>query len=143
MGDAISSFNPIYGQGMTASALQALELQSALSEGTAGLARRFFARASKVIDIPWSMAVGNDLRMPEATGPRTFGLKIVNAYLAKLHRAAHHDPEVALAFHRVANLLAPPPSLMHPRIAGRVLWANLRRRPRQSLAPLANAEATW
>jgi 2-polyprenyl-6-methoxyphenol hydroxylase-like FAD-dependent oxidoreductase len=143
MGDAISSFNPIYGQGMTAAALQAIELQAALAEGTECLARRFFARASKVIDIPWSMAVGNDLRMPETVGPRTFGVKVVNAYLAKLHRAAHRNPAVTLAFHRVANLLAPPASLMHPRIAGRVLWANLRPRSRQaSPAGIANAEAT-
>jgi 2-polyprenyl-6-methoxyphenol hydroxylase-like FAD-dependent oxidoreductase len=143
MGDAISSFNPIYGQGMTASAMQAVELQSALAEGTARLAQRFFARAAKVIDIPWSMAVGADLRMPEAVGPRSFGLKIINAYLAKLHRAAHHDPVVALAFHRVANLLAPPPSLMHPRIATRVLWANLRPRSHEaSLVGVGNVEVT-
>ena len=140
MGDAISSFNPIYGQGMTAAALQAVELRSTLAQGTARLALRFFARASKVIDTPWSMAVGNDLRMPETVGPRTFALKVVNAYLAKLHRAAHRDPAVALAFHRVGNLLAPPPSLMHPRIAARVLWGNLRPRPRRlPLARVANA----
>jgi hypothetical protein len=37
----------------------------------------------------------------------------------------------ALAFHKVANLLAPPPSVMAPRIAARVLLGNLRlpRRP--------------
>jgi hypothetical protein len=43
-----------------------------------------------------------------------------------LHKAAHTDPVAALAFHRVGNLLAPPPSLMHPRVAVRVLWENLR-----------------
>jgi 2-polyprenyl-6-methoxyphenol hydroxylase-like FAD-dependent oxidoreductase len=69
MGDAISSFNPIYGQGMTAAALQAIELRCSLVEGTGRLARSFFARASKVIDIPWSMAAGSDLRRPEAVGP--------------------------------------------------------------------------
>lgn len=132
MGDAMSSFNPIYGQGMTVAALESTELKAVLAEGTGNLARRFFARASKVVDIPWSIAVGNDLRMPEATGPRTFGVKVINAYMAKLHKAAHHDPEVALAFHKVGNLLAAPPSVMHPRIALRVLWGNLRPRPPQS-----------
>jgi 2-polyprenyl-6-methoxyphenol hydroxylase-like FAD-dependent oxidoreductase len=141
MGDAISSFNPIYGQGMTAATLQALELQSSLAEGTGRLAHRFFARASKVIDIPWSMAVGNDLRMPETSGSRSFGLKIVNAYLVKLHRAAHRDPVVTLAFHRVGNLVAPPASLMHPRLAARVLWGNLRPRPRQAEIPCVVVDA--
>lgn len=124
-GDSISSFNPIYGQGMSAAALQAVELAKTLAEGSGNLSRRFFARAAKVTDIPWSIAVGNDLRMPETTGPRTAPVKLINWYMARLHKAAHRDPVPALAFHRVANLLAPPPSVMHPRIALHVLWANL------------------
>ena len=125
-GDAISSFNPIYGQGMSASALEAVELAESLAAGRDDLARRFFARAAKVVDIPWSVAVGNDLRMKEAVGPRNAGVKVINWYLSKLHKAAHHDPVPALAFHRVGNLLAPPPSVMHPRIAWRVLIGNIR-----------------
>jgi len=126
MGDAMSSFNPIYGQGMTVAALEAVELQGALAEGKANLARRFFRRAAKAIDIPWSIAAGNDLRMPEATGRRTFAVKALNAYMSKLHQAAHHDPAVALAFHKVGNLLAPPRAVLDPRIAWSVLRANLR-----------------
>jgi 2-polyprenyl-6-methoxyphenol hydroxylase-like FAD-dependent oxidoreductase len=125
MGDAISSFNPIYGQGMSAAALESVELDAALADSSPDLARRFFRRAAKVVDTPWSMAVGNDLRMPEVTGRRTLAVRIINAYLAKLHKAAHQDEEVALAFHRVGNLLAPPASVLHPRIALRVLRANL------------------
>jgi 2-polyprenyl-6-methoxyphenol hydroxylase-like FAD-dependent oxidoreductase len=130
-GDAISSFNPIYGQGMSASALESEQLAATLAEGSANLAKRFFARAAKVVDIPWAIAAGNDLRMPEAVGPRNAGVKFINWYMAKLHRAAHHDEVPALAFHKVANLLAPPPSVMAPRIAARVLLGNLRlpRRP--------------
>ena len=132
MGDALSSFNPIYGQGMSTAALESMELRAVLREGTQNLARRFFRRASKVVDIPWSIAVGNDLRMPETIGRRTFAVKAINAYIAKLHKAAHHDPVVALAFHRVGNLLAPPPSILAPRIALRVLWGNLRAHSRQA-----------
>jgi len=128
IGDAMSSFNPIYGQGMTVAALEAVELQATLAEGKADLARRFFRQAAKVIDIPWSMAAGNDLRMPEATGRRTWAVRVLNAYMSKLHQAAHHDPAVALAFHKVGNLLAPPPAVLDPRIAARVLWGNLRTR---------------
>lgn len=127
IGDGISSFNPIYGQGMSVAALEALELRSALAEGDGQLARRFFARAAKVVDIPWSIAVGNDLRMPEAVGKRTPLVRAVNWYMAKLHRAAQQDPELSIAFHRVANLLASPPSLMHLRVATRVLRHGLQR----------------
>ena len=127
-GDAISSFNPIYGQGMSVAALESIELMETLAGGTGDLARRFFQRASKLVDIPWSIAVGNDLRMPETVGPRNAGVNFINWYMSKLHKAGHHDPVPSLAFHRVANLLAPPPSVMHPRIAMRVLLGNLRSR---------------
>ena len=124
-GDAISSFNPIYGQGMSAAALEAVELAEALAGGSNGLAVRFFKRAAKVVDIPWAVAVGNDLRMKETIGPRNVGVNFINWYLSKLHKAARHDPVPALAFHRVGNLLAPPPSVMHPKIVWRVLIGNL------------------
>lgn len=128
-GDAICSFNPIYGQGMSAAALQAVELGNVLAESRDRLASRFFARSSKVVDIPWSIAAGSDLRIPEAIGHRTPAVQIINWYMAKLHKAAHSDAKAALAFHRVGNLLAPPPSIMHPRVAFRVLWGNLRPAP--------------
>jgi len=51
-GDAISSFNPRYGQGMSVAALQALELQRVLSERTFNLASEFFTRAAKVVESP-------------------------------------------------------------------------------------------
>ena len=126
-GDAISSFNPIYGQGMSVAALEAVELAAALQEGPQDLAGRFFRRAAKVVDMPWSIAVGNDLRMPEAVGHRNAGVKLINWYMAKLHKAAHTDPIPAMAFFQVANLLAPPPSVMRPNIALRVLKGNLTR----------------
>ncbi len=125
-GDAICSFNPIYGQGMSVAALEAVELKKTLESNAPDLARAFFRRAAKVIDNPWSIAAGSDLRIPETVGPRTGAVKFINWYLAKLHKAAHTDPVAAVAFLRVANLLAPPPSLMSPAIASRVLLASLR-----------------
>jgi len=122
IGDAICSFNPIYGQGMTVAAQEARVLDETLRHGgTKGLSQRFFERTAKTADNPWTIAVGNDLRMPEAKGPRSTAGKFVSWYMAKLHRAAHKDRELALAFHKVSNLLAPPPSVMHPRLVWRVL----------------------
>jgi 2-polyprenyl-6-methoxyphenol hydroxylase-like FAD-dependent oxidoreductase len=125
-GDAISSFNPMYGQGMSVAALEAVELAATLAESQSDLGRRFFRRAAKVVDIPWNIVVGSDLRIPETIGPRNAGVNFINWYMAKLHKAAHHDAVAALAFYKVGNLLAPPQSVMHPRIAARVLWGNLR-----------------
>jgi hypothetical protein len=112
---------------MSAAALQAAALDTCLSAGDAELAKRFFAAASKVIDAPWTMAVGGDLRYEDVDGPRSGMVKFVNWYIGKLHIAAAGDPAVARAFHRVANLLDPPPSLMQPAIAFRILQGNMRK----------------
>lgn len=124
-GDAICSFNPIYGQGMSVAALQAQALASSLTAGMAGIAKRFFTSAAKVVDNPWLMAVGGDLRYPGVEGPRTAMGNFVNWYLGKLHIAARKDPALSLAFHSVANLLAEPPTLLKPNIAYRVARGNL------------------
>jgi 2-polyprenyl-6-methoxyphenol hydroxylase-like FAD-dependent oxidoreductase len=122
-GDAICSFNPIYAQGMSVAALQAEALEASLEHGVS--ARDFFRRAAKVVDSPWSIAVGSDLRISETKGPRSKGVEFINWYMAKLHKAAHRDPAASVAFLRVANLVAPPPSVMHPKVAMRVLMRNL------------------
>ncbi|MFF5227876.1 FAD-dependent oxidoreductase [Dactylosporangium sp. NPDC000521] len=119
-GDAICAFNPIYGQGMTVAALEALELRTAVADGLAGLPRRFYARASAVIDTPWDMAVGGDLAFPSVPGRRTVKIRFLNWYLARLLRAAETSPEVAVAFHRTVNLTEPPGRLFAPAILRRV-----------------------
>jgi 2-polyprenyl-6-methoxyphenol hydroxylase-like FAD-dependent oxidoreductase len=124
-GDAICSFNPVYGQGMSVAALQAEALEEWLGNGRLP-ARDFFVRAARVVDSPWSIAVGADLRIPETVGPRSKAVDAVNWYIAKLHRAAHRDAALSLAFLKVTNLVAAPPSVMHPKIALRVLMGSLR-----------------
>src|SRR5262249_44305206 len=128
LGDAIASFNPVYGQGMTSAALQARELSAVLAapNGTEPLALRFFRRAATVVDIPWQLAVGEDFRFPEAVGKRPPGTDLINRYVSQVHRATHHDPVVGRAFLDVMNLLEPPARLMRPSIVLRVLKESLR-----------------
>jgi 2-polyprenyl-6-methoxyphenol hydroxylase-like FAD-dependent oxidoreductase len=121
LGDAMCSFNPIYGQGMSVAALEAVALGEIVAAGRAKIGRRFFKAAARIVDTPWMTAVGNDLRMPETAGPRSPIVNVVNGYMARLHRAAHTDQELAVSFLRVANLLAPPATLFTPRAAWRVL----------------------
>lgn len=120
MGDALTSFNPIYGQGMTVAACEALALRDALAGNEAGLHRRFFNAAAKAIDIPWQLAVGSDLALPQVEGPRPLPVRVVNAYIGRLMRAATRDAVVAGAFVRVMHLLAAPPSLFAPGLLWRV-----------------------
>lgn len=141
LGDAIGSFNPTYGQGMTSAAMQAAALDQLLTErgdNLAGLAPAFFKRAARIVDIPWQLAVGEDFRFPETTGPKPAGTDFINRYVAQVHRATRFDAEVCRAFLYVMNLLKPPSSLMTPGMMLRVWQAN-RSRPRQgqAAAPVA------
>jgi 2-polyprenyl-6-methoxyphenol hydroxylase-like FAD-dependent oxidoreductase len=123
-GDALCSFNPIYGQGMSVAAMEAVALRETLEKGPDALARRFFAAAAKVIDTPWQMAVGADLAHPKVEGPRPLPVRFINWYVRKLFQAGARDPIVAKRFIEVANLLRPPPALMNPSIAWRVWRAH-------------------
>jgi 2-polyprenyl-6-methoxyphenol hydroxylase-like FAD-dependent oxidoreductase len=125
LGDAVSSFNPIYGQGMSVAALQALTLRRHLERGVEPQPRRFFPDIARVVDVPWDIAVGGDLVFPAVQGPRTVKVQLLNAYLARLHAAAVHDADLASAFVRVAGLVARPESLLRPGVALRVLGASL------------------
>lgn len=125
-GDAISSFNPVYGQGMTVAALEAVALRTALEDGEDGLSRRFLRSAARLVDNPWDISVGADLRFPDVEGRRTAKVRAVNGYLERLHVAAEHDPAVGRAFLRVVNLVDTPERLMAPSVALRVLRGSRR-----------------
>ncbi|MFD1366819.1 squalene monooxygenase [Actinoplanes sichuanensis] len=120
IGDAMCSFNPIYGQGITVAALQALALAR-----TAG-AGRWHTRAARLVDVPWSMATATDLRFPQVEGPRRALDRPMNAYLQRYRAAAAHDPDLGAAFLRVSNMLAAPGHLLAPGRLLRVLLSPAR-----------------
>ncbi|HTY34845.1 MAG TPA: 2-polyprenyl-6-methoxyphenol hydroxylase-like oxidoreductase [Mycobacterium sp.] len=132
LGDAICSFNPIYGQGMTVAALEALALQRCLRRGEDGLARRYFRAAAKPIGVAWRFAVGGDLNLPEVEGPRPLSLRLTNRYVDRLQTAAESDIVVAEQFLKITGLIDQPTRLLHPKMMLRATTANLHRRQRDS-----------
>ena len=126
LGDAISSFNPVYAQGMTSAAMQAAALEETLehsANGLDGLSRQYFPKVAKVVDRAWQLAVGEDFRAPDTTGPKPPALGLVNAYVTRVHRATHSDTEVYRAFLDVMNLVEPASVLMRPGMVWRVMRA--------------------
>ncbi|HEY2766035.1 MAG TPA: FAD-binding monooxygenase, partial [Pseudonocardiaceae bacterium] len=135
IGDAVCSFNPIYGQGMTVAAMEAATLRDMLRGGSMPSARGYFRRIAKVIDIPWEIAVGADLAFPGVPGRRTAKIRMVNAYLPRLHAAASTDSSLARAFIRVMGMVDRPEGLLRPDRVLRVLWAHLRGAPAPASGP--------
>jgi 2-polyprenyl-6-methoxyphenol hydroxylase-like FAD-dependent oxidoreductase len=137
IGDAVCSFNPVYGQGMTVAALQALELRRHIGADPACPPSRFFKNIAAVIDSPWDIAVGADLAFSQVPGPRPAKVRFVNAYLPRLHAAAVDDGELALSMIRVIGLKDRPEGLIRPDRMMRVLLGTLRRpaRPGATASP--------
>ncbi|WP_435097294.1 NAD(P)/FAD-dependent oxidoreductase [Halarchaeum sp. P4] len=121
-GDALASFNPVYGHGMSVAALDALHLHHALAAGTDALAPRFFERAADTVDVVWRLAVGPDFEYAQTTGPKPLGTDVFNRYIARLTRKAHDDPVLAETLARVFLLEESPATLFAPR----TLWRALR-----------------
>jgi len=141
VGDAMCSFNPVYAQGMTVSALYALTLDTCLKElrrgGFRGLPRRYFRKVVKVIDAPWALTTGEDFRYREVAGAKPAGIDLVNWFVAKAHKAATRNPDVNRAFLHVMNMLRPPTTLFRPSVMLQVIKANLTGQPRIEQAPIA------
>jgi 2-polyprenyl-6-methoxyphenol hydroxylase-like FAD-dependent oxidoreductase len=135
-GDAVCSFNPIYGQGMTVAAVEALVLRECLRRGDNGLPRRFFRSSAKAIRVAWQTAVGSDLALPEVEGAMPLSMRLSNAYLEHVMSAAEVDPVAALQLLRVIGMIDPPTRFLLPSFIFRILRA---KRPRyrrvQALSP--------
>jgi 2-polyprenyl-6-methoxyphenol hydroxylase-like FAD-dependent oxidoreductase len=125
LGDAVSAFNPIYGQGMSVAAMGAEALEVALCEHRRshhgdhldGLATRFQRRLARVNAAPWMLSTGEDLRFPTTTGMDvTAALRAQHRYLDHVGAASTHDPAVAEAYIRVLGMIAKPTVLFSPRV---------------------------
>ena len=121
IGDAIASFNPIYGQGMSVAALEALQLHDTLKSNGGNLALPFFDRVNDVVDIAWMLAVGGDFEFEQTTGPKPRGTDFFNRYLSRLIHKAHRDGKLTEYFYRVVTMEEPPTSLLRPGVIRRVL----------------------
>jgi 2-polyprenyl-6-methoxyphenol hydroxylase-like FAD-dependent oxidoreductase len=126
MGDAVCSFTPIYGQGMTVSALEAMALREHLRHGN-GPARGFFQHISRIVAVAWMIAAGGDEKLAGTTKRTNAFVRFIDQYMSRLIVAAHTDPVVAMAFMNFGGFLSPPASLLKPSIALRVLRAGLQR----------------
>ncbi|WP_066913014.1 SDR family oxidoreductase [Mycobacterium interjectum] len=109
IGDALCTLDPIWGQGMTMAAVQALTLQDCLREGTTDLPQRFFTATVPHIRTAWSMNTHNDHTALGADARRPLHRRISQWITNAALRAAATDTTVTERLFRVAN------SSIHPR----------------------------
>jgi hypothetical protein len=128
IGDSFVSFNPVFAQGITVAALEALVLRDALTEGRLpDDARRVMRRFAAVTALPWGIATGQDLRQPTSSGRQTRAQAVMNAWARELSRlAAHGDARAMEVLTRMYHLMGTPRSLLHPALVGSALRARVR-----------------
>lgn len=141
LGDAVCSFNPTYGQGMSTAALQAEALGRALDRSRSldpRFVKAFYKRAAKAIGPAWQLTTGADFSLPATTGPKPPGTDLLNnRYMPRVFEATQVSDDVCRRFIEVSALLRPPPALLTPPMMVKVLLASRRfRRGRPVASPV-------
>ncbi|HEY6685527.1 MAG TPA: FAD-dependent oxidoreductase [Propionibacteriaceae bacterium] len=144
VGDAYCAFNPVYGQGITVAACQALLIRDTLKHDRTPAGhgpmetRRLQRRIGAAADLPWSVATTEDLRHPSSTGSQSRLQRLVGLWTAELARlAAHGDRSAFLAFARLYHLMASPAMLFNPAVIFSACRAAVRGMPEANPRPRA------
>jgi 2-polyprenyl-6-methoxyphenol hydroxylase-like FAD-dependent oxidoreductase len=126
IGDSICRFNPVYGQGMSVAAKEAVLLRNLLGERASesdplrGLAREFLTEAKPVIETPWSMAAIPDFAYPDTRGDRPADLQQKLQFSDALARLCMRDEAVQRLAIEVWHMLKPYSALQDADLVRRV-----------------------
>ena len=149
-GDAVVSFNPTFGQGMTMTSLQAGHLRRALQIPGADLAREVNRATAKTTYPVWTMNAIGDLVLHRASGPMPWWYRPVGGLFDQFLGAAETDPVLAEWFLRRFSLLDSLYMVPSARLVGRTIRHNMRlwlaeRRAATRAAPVSapRLKSTW
>jgi 2-polyprenyl-6-methoxyphenol hydroxylase-like FAD-dependent oxidoreductase len=129
VGDAVCAFNPVYGQGMTAAALGAEELERWLLEEShrgPGRGRVFQHCLARATAAAWQISAGADYGFRTTEGPPQGRVaQLTGGYIAAVMRVATSRPWVRRRLFQVLHLLRPPSALFGPGVLARLVWDRL------------------
>ncbi len=124
LGDAVCALCPVYGQGMTVSALSAMVLRDWLQTNKL-VTSRFQQRLAKSNQLHWMLATQQDSQFPTTIGAKkgksNFIQDFMGWYNRKLIANINLDPNLYTLFTEINNLLKSPLALYHPKIILQVL----------------------
>lgn len=127
IGDGLCAFDPVYGQGVTVAAAQAVVLGRAAQQGLRpSQSRRLQRRLAACAGTAWSIATSEDLRFPTSEGRQSLAQEMLGAWSRELGRlAVHGDRRAADLMGRVYNLVGSPVLLAHPGLVASVIRARI------------------
>jgi hypothetical protein len=125
IGDAVATYNPVYGHGMSVAAQGVLTLRKELrahSLTAPGLARRVQRAVAGPVGTAWDLATGQDILYPGAVGKEPgASATVLRSYVDRLMLTATGRPLITRALFDVMTLSAPTISLLKPEIVLAVL----------------------
>jgi len=123
--DSICRFNPLFGQGMSVAAMEAVVLGKLLaarrssSDPVDGVGHDFLIAIQETLEAPWAVAV-SDFAYSHTTGERPSDLVQRLQYSGAILHLAAQDPDVHRLMVEVSQLLKPQSALREPAITERV-----------------------
>ena len=111
IGDALSSVNPTYGQGMTVAACVAEALAEQLDKriadgvGLDGLVGEYLAAAGEISGRAWSLSINSDYVYEETEGERPAAYAMNRAVAATLRKLADEDLEFRALRYRLVHMV--------------------------------------
>ncbi|WP_426511405.1 FAD-dependent oxidoreductase [Dactylosporangium sp. McL0621] len=130
-GDAVASFNPVYGQGMTSAALHASCLSAWLQTGpdvTTTPARPYFDKVRVIVDAAWQVSTFADLGLPHITAGQPRGYRMIRWASDLLLRASMTDEPTCRRLNSVTAMEQHPAALAKPGVVLRALRLRLQGR---------------
>ncbi len=126
IGDAVCMLNPVYGQGMTVSAMAAQTLGRYLQRQNGRhldgkLCLRFQKQLARSNSPAFLAATSDDFRWPKTQGDPPRGLALMHNYIDMVFEAALTSKLVHTRLLEVIHLLRPPTSLLRPDVVGKIL----------------------
>lgn len=133
IGDAVCSFNPVYGQGMTAALTAAEVLERHFKhrsmdrhQSTQALQRAIVSKYK----LPWLIATNEDLRWGTTIGERRGLQRTAHVASNVVVSASSSDPVVAYTYLSVLHMTKRPAALFSPFMLGRIVKSAFTRRRR-------------
>lgn len=125
LGDAVCSFNPIYGQGMSTAALSVQLLDRMLKDyqrDRVGFSQKFQRKLAQMLKDPWLMATSEDFRWEGTEGGKpNLMTRLMHGYMDQVAKLALFDGDIYQTFAEVIHMVHSPSALMRPKIVMQVL----------------------
>ncbi|MDG4790149.1 FAD-dependent monooxygenase [Micromonospora sp. WMMD1102] len=141
LGDAVATFNPIYGHGMSVAAHGVAALRDGLRKHhhDPQAAQKIQQVIARTVEPAWLMATGQDILYPSAIGRRPpAAARLAQRYFERMMRTGISRRAVAYALLDVFSLSASMRSLLSPRIVLETILGP--KRPPPSEPPLTAEE---